>query len=182
MGCNSSQENVVKREELERVISEANRIETSIADSQLILKNFKKHYGEVQEEENIVYREGIIDATENHLGKRAKLGKTGKFYCGERLNGYCYCCDGNCGPGSGCNCVACMRLDIDARELPRNYLVNSQGRTARRNADGTVYCGAYVLEGVPDCDGYCGPNSGPQCQACEVLQAQWDTRYLEAHI
>lgn len=182
MGCNQSQENVVQREEYEKVIQEINQIETQISDSQLILKNFQKHYGQVIEDEKmIVYREGIIDTTENHLGNKARLGSSGKFYCGERMNGYCSCCDGNCGITSGCNCVDCMRLDIDARELPRNYLVNSKGRIARKNANGSVYCGAFVLEDISRCDGYCGPNSGPQCTPCKILQSQWDTRYLEAH-
>lgn len=108
---------------------------------------------------------------------RARIGSNGKYYCGSRLNGSCGCCDGNCGPTNGCNCVNCMKLDIEARALPAGYLVNREGRIARKGDAGMWYCGAMVMQGVSNCDGYCGPTNGPQCSACARLQSQLGSRY-----
>lgn len=38
------------------------------------------------------------------------LGENGHFYCGMRVL-TCPCCDGICGPQSGCNCSPCQKLD-----------------------------------------------------------------------
>lgn len=109
-------------------------------------------------------------------GRRVRIGRTGKHYCGGRLPGSCGCCDGRCGPTAGCNCLACMELDVAARRLPRGYLVNGDGRTARKGDTGKFYCGAAVMQGVLLCDGYCGPTDGPNCPACVALDrvaARW---------
>jgi hypothetical protein len=113
------------------------------------------------------------------IGKigNARIGASGKYYCGQRLNVNCSCCNGLCGPGDGCNCQSCMLLDIAARALPKGFLVNREGRTARAGSDNMWHCGAKVMRGVPGCDGWCGPTNGPQCLACQRLQAQLSTRY-----
>lgn len=41
-------------------------------------------------------------------GTYARLGESGKYYCGLRLGTRCACCDGFCGTTSGCNCFECM--------------------------------------------------------------------------
>jgi hypothetical protein len=46
----------------------------------------------------------------NSAGYIAKMGTTGKYYCGRRVL-YCSCCDGHCGPTNGCNCESCQQLD-----------------------------------------------------------------------
>ncbi len=52
-----------------------------------------------------------IDAIRNRFGSTARLGGTGKYYCGRRLDGpACYCCDGHCGTQTGCNCSICVLL------------------------------------------------------------------------
>lgn len=111
----------------------------------------------------------------NENNKKARLGETGKYYC-EVYMGKCKsrpCCDGYCGPTNGCNCLACMKLDIQARKLPPGYLVNRNGFVARRSPEtGLFYCGRRVLDGVPGCDGYCGPTNGPNCRACKVLDVE----------
>jgi hypothetical protein len=38
------------------------------------------------------------------------LGESGHYYCGLRVL-TCPCCDGICGPQTGCNCNPCQRLD-----------------------------------------------------------------------
>lgn len=38
------------------------------------------------------------------------LGDNGHYYCGMRVLN-CLCCDGICGPQSGCNCINCQKLD-----------------------------------------------------------------------
>ncbi|KAL1491483.1 hypothetical protein ABEB36_012074 [Hypothenemus hampei] len=48
----------------------------------------------------------------NSAGVLAKEGEFGKFYCGQRVL-TCTCCDGICGPQSGCNCHPCQKLDAE---------------------------------------------------------------------
>jgi hypothetical protein len=55
--------------------------------------------------------------TPNAKGRNARLGENGKYYCGGPLEGPCDCCNGYCGPENGCNCSACMQLDIKMRCL-----------------------------------------------------------------
>ncbi|XP_057306330.1 E3 ubiquitin-protein ligase NRDP1-like [Hydractinia symbiolongicarpus] len=122
-----------------------------------------------------------IRKTTNKYGRSARLGESGKYYCAGRLDinyRYCSCCDAHCGPTNGCNCSGCMELDIAARQLPRHWYVNRQGATARRSKEnGRMYCGRRVLVGTPGCDGYCGPENGPNCQSCAILDSQIATRY-----
>ena len=54
-----------------------------------------------------------------------------------------------------------MKLDIAMRCLPFGYFVNKEGQACRKGTNGSFYCGRKVLDGVPGCDGYCGPNNGP---------------------
>ncbi|XP_045542472.1 probable E3 ubiquitin-protein ligase HERC2 [Papilio machaon] len=53
-------------------------------------------------------RDGLVNAS----GITAKLGDSGKYYCGLR-NLTCTCCDGLCGPHSGCACASCAALSSD---------------------------------------------------------------------
>ncbi|KPJ17192.1 putative E3 ubiquitin-protein ligase HERC2 [Papilio machaon] len=53
-------------------------------------------------------RDGLVNAS----GVTAKLGDSGKYYCGLR-NLTCTCCDGLCGPHSGCACASCAALSSD---------------------------------------------------------------------
>ncbi|CAH1964040.1 unnamed protein product [Acanthoscelides obtectus] len=48
----------------------------------------------------------------NSAGVTAKQGEFGKYYCGQRVL-TCTCCDGICGPHSGCNCQPCQKLDAE---------------------------------------------------------------------
>ncbi|XP_074029211.1 E3 ubiquitin-protein ligase HERC2 [Leptinotarsa decemlineata] len=48
----------------------------------------------------------------NSAGVTAKQGELGKYYCGQRVL-TCTCCDGICGPHSGCNCQPCQKLDAE---------------------------------------------------------------------
>jgi len=41
----------------------------------------------------------------DRLNRTPRLGSSGKFYCGGKLETKCYCCDGNCGPTNGENCA-----------------------------------------------------------------------------
>jgi len=110
----------------------------------------------------------------NSKGRQARLGSSGKFFCKSELDGKrCRCCNNFCGPTNGCNCSACMQLDIQNRKLPQGWLVNTDGFAARRSAqNGLFYCGRRVLVGVFGCDGYCGPNNGPSCDSCQKLDDQ----------
>ncbi|KAG8235164.1 hypothetical protein J437_LFUL015204, partial [Ladona fulva] len=59
------------------------------------------------------FSDGIL----NSVGVTARKGETGHYYCGMRVL-TCPCCDGICGPQTGCNCGPCQRLDQEenARE------------------------------------------------------------------
>ena len=118
-----------------------------------------------------------ICRTVNDVGRAARIGASGKYCCGGRLEPRCGCCDGNCGPNGGCNCLSCMKLDVKSRLLPKEYLVNSEGRIARKGQTGKFYCGGRVLVGVANCDGWCGPTNGPSCPSCSRIDAQSLTRY-----
>ncbi|XP_047031157.1 probable E3 ubiquitin-protein ligase HERC2 [Helicoverpa zea] len=48
----------------------------------------------------------------NGAGITAKLGDSGKYYCGLRIL-TCTCCDGLCGPHSGCACPPCSILSAE---------------------------------------------------------------------
>jgi hypothetical protein len=117
-----------------------------------------------------------IERKINEKGSKARLGSTGKYYCGELLDYHsCKCCNGFCGPTNGCNCSACMKLDLMSRNLPKGWLVNREGFQSRKGRNGLFYCGRRVLVGTPYCDGYCGPTDGPNCYAC--AQLDWMTSY-----
>ena len=117
-----------------------------------------------------------IAPTKNNKGSECKLGSTGKFYCGLPLEGAC-CCDGYCGPTNGCNCRACMVLDIQMRRLEKGYWVNNEGATCRKGASGKVYCGRKKGMYHYNSNSYCGPNHGDNCRACQALEQQLETRY-----
>ena len=120
-----------------------------------------------------------IDALTNSNLKVAKLGKSGKYYCKTNLYGpKCSCCNGTCGGKnmSGCNCSACMELDITSRRLPKGeWLVNSAGFNATKSSsNGLFYCGRRVLaNNLP-----CQPN-GDNCESCKKLnKMEKDTYHL----
>jgi hypothetical protein len=99
----------------------------------------------------------LIGTKINEAGREARLGKSGKYYCGGQLGTNCFCCNGCCGIDSGCNCVHCMKLDIKQRALPKGYFVNADGFPCRKGDTGIFYCGRKCLVGVAFSDGYCGP-------------------------
>lgn len=120
----------------------------------------------------------MITGRDNDSELFARLGENAKFYCEGILEFDCECCNGYCGPSNGCNCKSCMKLDIKARNLPKNYYLNRQGAVCRiSNQTGLFYCGRMVMQANRECNGYCGPGNGPQCLACERMQSQYDTRY-----
>ena len=121
-----------------------------------------------------------LERTRNKFNRYARLGSSGKFYCGGRLDGpRCVCCDGGCGPSNGCNCSGCMLLDVQKRQLPRGWLVNREGATARCSQEEPTkfYCGRMVMTHDPQTDGYCGPTNGEQCDSCSKLSKQQHQRY-----
>ncbi|CAF1388294.1 unnamed protein product, partial [Didymodactylos carnosus] len=121
-----------------------------------------------------------IERSINDGGRYARLGSSGKFYCEGPLNTYCSCCNGKCGPTNGCNCVHCMKLDVEKQKLSHGWFVNSDGASARKSVQTKLfYCGRRVLMGVLGCDGYCGPTDGPNCQACQKLSRQQDRQLCD---
>ena len=71
-----------------------------------------------------------------------------------------------------------MKLDLKSRMLPKGYLINRMGHTVRRGDAGNFYCGCKVMVGARNCDGWCGPTNGPQCDSCRIIQGLSQTRYL----
>jgi hypothetical protein len=116
-----------------------------------------------------------LETARNKFNRKARLGSSGKFYCGGELDGArCFCCNGRCGPSNGCNCSGCMLLDVQKRKLPRGWLVNRDGASARCSPQSPTqfYCGRMVMANNPRTDGYCGPTNGEQCPACQKLDEQ----------
>ena len=116
----------------------------------------------------------------NSMGREARLGATGKYYCQGPLNTGCYCCDSSCGPTNGCNCTACFSLDLSSRNLPQGYFINKLGYTVRKGdiwqGRRRFYCGRKVMsyttrEGYQT-DGWCGDDDGDNCENCKLIQAQ----------
>lgn len=123
-----------------------------------------------------------LERTRNKFGRFARLGSSGKFYCGGKLDGQrCSCCNGTCGPSNGCNCSGCMLLDVQKRKLSHGWLVNSEGASARCSPEQPTkfYCGRMVLQHNPLTDGYCGPTDGDQCSSCLRLNEQQRGRYKQ---
>ena len=64
-----------------------------------------------------------IEKRVNSRGYEARFEKSGKYYCGKNLDGSkCKCCNGYCGPTSGCNCSGCMKLDLNSRKSVSAFL------------------------------------------------------------
>ncbi|KAK5650580.1 hypothetical protein RI129_001609 [Pyrocoelia pectoralis] len=57
------------------------------------------------------FSEEIINAA----GVSSRKGEFGKYYCGLRVL-TCTCCDGICGPHTGCNCPPCQKIDAEEAE------------------------------------------------------------------
>ncbi len=118
-----------------------------------------------------------IGVKTNATLRMSRLGTSGKYYCGGRTI-KCACCNGFCGPSNGCNCAACMKLDIEARGLPKGCYVNKEGGTCKMS-EGKMHCGRKIGEVSFKWDGYCGPDNGPNCKACQILQMQTQDKYKE---
>ncbi|CDW77233.1 e3 ubiquitin-protein ligase herc2 [Stylonychia lemnae] len=118
-----------------------------------------------------------VGSMRNEKGKLARLGESGKYYCGGPLETDCMCCNGYCGPGNGCNCQYCMKLDMQVRMVPKGYLVNREGAMCRKGTTSNYYCGRLCMKGVAFCDGYCGPTNGPACPSCKLINTQANDRY-----
>lgn len=105
-----------------------------------------------------------------------KLGTTGKFYCGKRLDIDCGCCNGYCGPTNGCNCSHCQKLDIQFRRLGPGFYVNSQGAMSYRDSStfsSTFYCmriSEFPRQQNVSCDGV----SQNTCRSCRGLNSAWN--------
>ena len=73
----------------------------------------------------------IIDSVINLNDCESVIGDANKYYCGKNVDTCKSCCNGNCGPTNGCNCRACMLIDVTKRMLKPGFLVNSKGRNCR---------------------------------------------------
>ena len=126
-----------------------------------VLSIFQGEYDKESKEERKIKDRDCIN-----LSKKSRIGKTGKYYCGKALETNCSCCNGLCGRNNGCNCVECMRLDIEARALPKGYLVNQIGNICRKDKLGKVYCMCFFENNRK-----CG--EGFQCSGCQQMQDVW---------
>lgn len=51
------------------------------------------------------------------------IGDSGHYYCNQRVLS-CPCCDGICGPQSGCNCIPCQKLDEEEASRVTTFVEN----------------------------------------------------------
>jgi len=114
----------------------------------------------------------LTESSTNSIGRKARLDKTTKYYCGAKLNGSCQCCNGYCGPSDGCNCGPCMLLDVESRKLPIGYWVNREGAVCRKGKNGNIYCGRMEIY----YNDYCEDENN--CHACKIMQNTLDSRYF----
>ena len=111
----------------------------------------------------------------NSNGKYAKLGETGKFYCQSRVEFACQCCNRQCGPDNGCNCIGCQQLDIKARGLTKGYYVNAQGALSFRDeAKKSFFCLRTVRKTRGKTSIVCDGNPNLRCRSCMALNKAWN--------
>ena len=72
--------------------------------------------------------------------------------------------------------ATCNYLSIRIFTLFLHFIVTSRKSDENRK----YYCGKNNMVGVRFCDGFCGPNNGPNCNACRILTIQFD-RYKDVH-
>ena len=109
--------------------------------------------------------EDLIGTKRNADLRTSKLGENGKYHCGYVSRGYLHY--SGCIDKHGNNCCACMRLDIEARKLPKDHYVNSAGVICRVK-EGRVYCGRASSTLLGE-EKTCGPVKGPSCKECMAL-------------
>ncbi|XP_012555633.1 uncharacterized protein LOC101236893 [Hydra vulgaris] len=152
--------------------------------SNSVIKILEEYYSTNSSNQINVYEEpnnshNFISTKINSRGRQARLGATGKYYClgglDPTLN--CKCCNGVCGPTSGCNCTSCMALDIRTRKLPYGWYVNKEGFPCIKGEGGIFYCGRKM--DLFFSDGYCGPYNGPNCLSCQIIGSE-ESAYQEA--
>ena len=101
-----------------------------------------------------------------------KSNINGKYYCGGPLGYRSECCNGYCGPETGCNCIECMRMDVESRGLPPKdgWLVNQDGKSAFFDNEKGFRC---VDEKYGPVSKVYDPTV-PYCNACQHLsRAFW---------
>ena len=122
-----------------------------------ILNEFDKNNQDVKK--NIM---GLLQTKVNSMGKTARRGTSGKFYCGEKSDVTCSGCDGRCGPSNGCQCTHCMKLDMEFYNLPIGFTLNHDGNFCRF-IEGGFYCGIRVSS-----SSYCAPDNAI-CAGCSRI-------------
>lgn len=88
----------------------------------------------------------IIKIDKNiHTNKFRQLAENQVYYCGNKSDVICDCCDGCCGPTNGCLCRECMIFNCQIRNLPSDSLINEKGRPAKYMGD-SYYCKAAITK------------------------------------
>ena len=153
---------------------------TSVHFKQLA-KNADRIFMEVDESTEDWRLKSIDEICEliNENGFKARLGESGKYYCGQSFKHTYYFRTYTCGVRSGYNCKACMKLDLKVRGLPKGWLVNDkQGAPTQKGCRGKFHCGRRNLSENLDkkhIDTYCDPRHGVQCDNCS--NADWNGYY-----
>ncbi|XP_015510519.2 E3 ubiquitin-protein ligase HERC2 [Neodiprion lecontei] len=102
---------------------------------------------------NEMVRDGEIigsfsDGLINSAGVTARKGDSGHYYCNLRVLS-CLCCDGICGPQSGCNCGPCQKIDAEEaaltatlteKTIPAQSLIDSWLWGPQPSTDDLVTC------------------------------------------
>ncbi|XP_068082847.1 E3 ubiquitin-protein ligase HERC2 [Anabrus simplex] len=88
------------------------------------------------------------DGLLNSVGITARKGESGHFYCGLRVL-TCPCCDGICGPQTGCNCGPCQRLDRE--EAARAEVKQSNPPPSQPQLDSWMWGPQPTIEQLSQC-------------------------------
>ena len=104
----------------------------------------------------------------NDDSHQAKSAEGYRFYCGRIVSscgGYCNdCidCDGMCGPGDGCQCIACYQLEQDYVVRSRSCNVNGNNERLMRVKERNE-----VIERIE------GLTSVKECEEMEIRMKEW---------
>ena len=129
--------------------------------NEIFLNHLKEHKKELDE---------FIDVLNKNDNKKY-LASNGLYYCYNKTNLNCGCCDGICHLGS-CFCVDCMNKNKEFKGLKQKYLINKSGKAARYKVK-SYYCKHHFFTTLKknrsDFDkSFCDPPNEP-CPDCKVL-------------
>jgi hypothetical protein len=142
--------------------------------NEIFLKHIEEHQNELDE---------LIDLFNKNYNKKF-LAPNSLYYCYNKTNLNCNCCDGICHMGS-CLCVDCMNENKQIKQLNPKYLINKSGKAAKYKNNNSFYCKTQYYTTLDknrtkENKILCYPPNEP-CPECKILTKLMKT-YLNSDI